>query len=171
MQGNYVDVHDNEVVNLSIDKATVAVDDAERKQEPTAEDGGSARGKGDEEVNRYPATRALQELLRGEWFGKMRRMPTYDGGWTDSFVEALMGSEHGEEIAREWAKERKRPKIEGHVIGTLMEAGVLVDEPEVIAREAKVMDKARSFAKYIGEGRKQPYAGWVREYVEGEASE
>ena len=26
VQGNYVDVHDNEVVNLSIDKATVAVD-------------------------------------------------------------------------------------------------------------------------------------------------
>lgn len=26
MQGSYVDVHDNEVVNLSIDKATVAVD-------------------------------------------------------------------------------------------------------------------------------------------------
>lgn len=34
VQGNYVDVHDNEVVNLSIDKATVRVqDDAE-----TAED-------------------------------------------------------------------------------------------------------------------------------------
>ena len=30
VQGNYVDVHDNEVVNLSIDKATVKVqDDAE----------------------------------------------------------------------------------------------------------------------------------------------
>ena len=26
VQGSYVDVHDNEVVNLSIDKATVAVD-------------------------------------------------------------------------------------------------------------------------------------------------
>ena len=31
VQGSYVDVHDNEVVNLSIDKATVAVD-ADSKQ-------------------------------------------------------------------------------------------------------------------------------------------
>ena len=31
VQGSYVDVHDNEVVNLSIDKATVAVDAASQQ--------------------------------------------------------------------------------------------------------------------------------------------
>ena len=35
VQGNYVDVHDNEVVNLSIDKATVVIgDETERKATP-----------------------------------------------------------------------------------------------------------------------------------------
>ena len=30
MQGNYIDVHDNEVVNLNIDKASVQVQDNEK---------------------------------------------------------------------------------------------------------------------------------------------
>ena len=35
VQGNYVDVHDNEIVNLSIDKATVVIgDETERKATP-----------------------------------------------------------------------------------------------------------------------------------------
>ena len=33
VQGNYVDVHDNEVVNLSIDRATVQVSDAQQPAE------------------------------------------------------------------------------------------------------------------------------------------
>ena len=31
VQGNYIDVHDNEVVNLNIDKATVMTEDVEEK--------------------------------------------------------------------------------------------------------------------------------------------
>ena len=31
MQGNYIDIHDNEVVNLNIDKATVTVDEVADK--------------------------------------------------------------------------------------------------------------------------------------------
>ena len=37
MQGNYIDVHDNEVVNLNIDKATVTVSDGAEKMEDAAE--------------------------------------------------------------------------------------------------------------------------------------
>ncbi len=33
VQGSYIDVHDNEVVNLNIDKATVQMDDVESKAE------------------------------------------------------------------------------------------------------------------------------------------
>ena len=33
VQGSYIDVHDNEVVNLNIDKATVQMDDMESKAE------------------------------------------------------------------------------------------------------------------------------------------
>lgn len=37
VQGNYIDVHDNEVVNLNIDKATVTVSDGAEKMEDAAE--------------------------------------------------------------------------------------------------------------------------------------
>lgn len=38
VQGNYVDVHDNEVVNLNIDKATVQVKDEVKTEKPAVDD-------------------------------------------------------------------------------------------------------------------------------------
>ena len=38
VQGSYVDVHDNEVVNLSIDKATVSVQEGQQPTETTVPD-------------------------------------------------------------------------------------------------------------------------------------
>ena len=38
VQGNYVDVHDNEVVNLNIDKATVQVKDEVKTEKPAVAD-------------------------------------------------------------------------------------------------------------------------------------
>ena len=38
VQGNYVDVHDNEVVNLNIDKATIQVGDEVKKEKPEVDD-------------------------------------------------------------------------------------------------------------------------------------
>ena len=38
VQGNYVDVHDNEVVNLNIDKATVQVKDEVKTEKPEVDD-------------------------------------------------------------------------------------------------------------------------------------
>ena len=52
VQGSYVDVHDNEVVNLSIDKATVAVDAASQQIRDVAATvrQNSAEGQRDEEL-------------------------------------------------------------------------------------------------------------------------
>ena len=52
VQGSYVDVHDNEVVNLSIDKATVAVDaDSQQIREAAASaQQNGAEGQRDEEL-------------------------------------------------------------------------------------------------------------------------
>ena len=52
VQGSYVDVHDNEVVNLSIDKATVAVDaDSQQIREAAASARqNGAEGQRDEEL-------------------------------------------------------------------------------------------------------------------------
>lgn len=38
VRGNYVDVHDNEVVNLNIDKATVQVEDVVKTKKPEVDD-------------------------------------------------------------------------------------------------------------------------------------
>jgi hypothetical protein len=38
VRGNYVDVHDNEVVNLNIDKATVQVEDEVKTEKPEVDD-------------------------------------------------------------------------------------------------------------------------------------
>lgn len=121
-----------------------------------------------ESLNRFAPKKNLQELLKGAWFGEVRTDGKYDAGWTDAFVEALMRSEYGEEIARQWAvggERNKRTQIKGYVAGLLKDAGVLRGSYDAIARKMGITPEARTFSSYMGDGKRQPYAEWVTEYV------
>lgn len=111
---------------------------------------------------------SLQQMLKNPWFADMRSDERYDETWTDAFVEALMGSEFGEGIAREWnngGKLDRCTQIKGYVLGLLKDAGVLKGSYDAIAEKVNLIDKPRTFSRYMSDGKKQPYALWVKEYV------
>lgn len=113
----------------------------------------------------------VQRLLREAWFAEVRTDGKYDGHWTDKFIEALMASEYGEGIARQWAvsgARNKRDQIKGYVVGLLKDAGVLKGSYDGIARLADPSDKKRRLSHYMSEGKQQLYAEWVKGYVERE---
>lgn len=123
-----------------------------------------------EELNYFAPCKNLQELLKGVWFAEVRSDEKYDAAWTDSFVGALMQSEHGEGIARQWGVQgvrNKRKQLKGYVVGLLKDQGVLVGSYNAIAAKIDPDDKKRVFSHYMGDGKKQPYAEWVKDYVVG----
>ena len=87
----------------------------------------------------------------------------------------LMASERGAYIARLWEHKDKRSTIRGQLIGTLVGAGVLSSNKSAVARaylgfsdntrDADEKKEANTFGKYIGQGNKEPYADWVKDYV------
>ena len=128
-----------------------------------------------EELN-YDAPKInLQQLLKRPWFAEARSDEKYDAAWTDAFMEALIGSEFGEGIARDWAvhglRERKN-QMRGYVVGLLKDAGVLKGSYRTIAAQVGIVvgeenknNPYKTFADYMCRGKRQPYAQWVKGYV------
>ena len=109
----------------------------------------------------------LKEFLTEDWLEELRSDGRYTVGWVSAFVDALISSQYGNGIALDWAVEgrEKRNAIMGYVLGLLVDAGVLKGSYNAIAERVDLMEKPRTFAKYMGEGKKQPFALWVKEYV------
>lgn len=137
--------------------------------EPTTEDAAAEpqpTSAAEQPLNLFAPKKNLQELLRGAWFAEVRSNARYDAAWTDAFVEALMQSEHGEEIAREWAvkgERSKRTQLKAYVAGLLKDAGVLRGSYDAIAAKIDPNDQKRRFSRYMSQGKRQPYADWVLE--------
>jgi len=117
------------------------------------------------ELNYFAPTNSLKRLLKGSWFAEVRSKDDYDEEWTDKFIDALMQSEHRDQIALEWGKEGKPLQIKGHIVGLLKDAGVLKGSYDNIAEKISLTDNFRTFSKYMGAGKKQPFADWVKCYV------
>ena len=108
----------------------------------------------------------IKEMLKGEWFKELRTDAKYNGKWADAFAEGLIRSEFGNQIADDWKE--KANQVKGYVIGCLKEAGVIKASisNDSIAKVVGIMEKSRSFSKYIGkESQEQPYAGWILKHV------
>lgn len=122
-------------------------------------------------LNLFAPKKNLKELLRQSWFRDVRTDEKYNPTWTDSFIEALMSSDYGTQIAQDWNAKGKRNKctqIKGYVIGLLKEAKVLKGGYDTIAAKINIDVNTRTFGKYMGKGKGQPYAQWVKDYVRGE---
>lgn len=125
-------------------------------------------------LNYFAPTKNLQELLRQPWFKALRTDARFDQQWTDDFVSALMASEFKDGIAQDWAiqgKRRKVTQIKGYIVGLLSDAGVLMGSYDSIAARIGLTDDPRSFSRYMSQGKKQPFAEWVSDYVSGPIKE
>ena len=119
-----------------------------------------------EDTNLFAPYFHIKEMLKGEWFKDLRTDAKYNDNWANAFAEGLMRSEYGGQISDEWKE--KSNKIKGYVIGCLKEAGVFKEKVsnDSIARDAAIISKTRTFAKWIGKGsREQPYMEWIKKHV------
>ena len=117
------------------------------------------------QLNYFAPTKNLKVLLNEEWFEIHRTDKCYDAKWIEDFVNALMKSEHRDYIATEWSKDKRQDYIRGCVLGLLKEGGVIKGSMDSIARSANVCDNYRTFSRYMGQSRQEPYADWVLDYL------
>ena len=152
-------------------------EEAARRQAEAAlrqKKGGRRLAQNAEPLNYFAPTKNLQELLRQPWFKALRTDARYNQQWTDDFVSALMASEFKDGIAQDWAiqgKRRKVTQIKGYIVGLLSDAGVLKGSYDSIAAQIGLTNDPRSFSRYMSQGKKQPFADWVSDYVSGPIKE
>ena len=116
-------------------------------------------------LNYFAPSKNLKTLLAEEWFEIHRTDRCYDTKWTEDFVNSLMKSEHRDYIATEWSKDKRQDYIRGCLLGLLKEGGVIKGSMDSIARSANVCENYRTFSKYMGQCRQEPYADWALDYV------
>ncbi len=121
----------------------------------------------EEELNYFQPILHLKNMLKGEWFKTCRTDEKYGQQWCEEFVDSLMASEYKDGIARDWAVKGRSKKelIRSYVVGCLKDAGVLEGSYDAIARAIWGTNKYRSHAIHFGQGKKQPYHLWIKDYV------
>ena len=118
----------------------------------------------------------LKQLLSGEWFGRLCRNANFDEDWCELFVDELLKSEHGQQIAEEW--EKKSQIMMGFVVASLNDAGIfknyLASSNLSIAKEIltpyypdpkELKKKTSTFANYMGKAKTCFFHDWVVKYV------
>ena len=120
-------------------------------------------------LNYFAPAKNLKVLLTEEWFGMLtadeKRFTTK---WLLGFVDALMASEWRDQIASDWTVADKRLGLKCMIIGLLKDAGVIRGSYNSIAKLLDMdNENPATLAKYMGMGKKQPYAEWIADYVKG----
>jgi hypothetical protein len=88
----------------------------------------------------------------------------YDAAWVDTFVDRLLASEHAASLCADWQVDKKRPQVVAAMLGLLVEANAIQCGNAEIARVYNGGKDDRTFAKYVGNGRKSDYADWAMDY-------
>ena len=88
----------------------------------------------------------------------------YDAAWVDTFVDSLLASEHAASLCADWQVDKKRPQVVAAMLGLLVEANAIQGGNAEIARVYNGGKDDRTFAKYVGNGRKSDYADWAMDY-------
>jgi hypothetical protein len=118
-------------------------------------------------LNYFAPTKNLKVLLTEEWFGMLTAdEKRFNAKWIHGFVDALMASKWRDQIATDWAVMDKRLGLKCMMVGMLKDAGVIRGSYNSIA---KLLDmdgeNSATLAKYMGMGKKQPFAEWITDYV------
>lgn len=118
-------------------------------------------------LNYFAPTKNLKVLLTEEWFGMLTTdEKRFTPQWIMGFVDALMTSEWRDQIATDWAVMDKRLCLKCMIIGVLKDVGVVRGSYNSIAKLLDMDDEnPATLAKYMGMGKKQPFAEWITNYV------
>lgn len=119
------------------------------------------------EPNFFQAGRFLKGVLDGKWFEEVRTHQRYSSKWREAFVDALLDSDYGWDIAKAWEDKDKREALKGYVVGCLKDTGVISGTYDGIARQMGYDDnKYRTFSRYLGRGKNQDFFSWIKTFVD-----
>ena len=120
-----------------------------------------------DDANTFGIVNSLTRLMQQDWFKDFRTDTKYDHAWIEKFVSALLASEHQQELLAIWQDADKRLTLKGNIIGCLNKAGIIDGSDLSIA--AAIMQGQekdnKTFASYMGRGRKRPFFDWICGYV------
>ena len=120
-----------------------------------------------DDANTFGIVNSLTRLMQQDWFKDFRTDKKYDHAWIEKFVSALLASEHQQELLAIWQDADKRLTLKGNIIGCLNKAGIIDGSDLSIA--AAIMQGQekdnKTFASYMGRGRKRPFFDWICGYV------
>ena len=109
----------------------------------------------------------LLKMFEKPWFKEFRSDKIYNLEWIKQFLDDLLRSEWRDAIADDWYKPGKFMSVKGNIIGSLKEAGLLngsdLSIASAVVKDEDIDDK--SFAVYIGRGKKKPFCEWICNYV------
>lgn len=165
INGPMFDIHDNQHVHIS--KDLLSDQDDENDSVDDIEDTEELQLPEAEELNYFAPAKMLKVMLQKDWFLDRRSDDKYTFEWLEEFIDTLMASEWRTMIAQEWSHKDKRLSVRGNIIGTLAAAGVLKGSDLSISSAVTESNKktVKTFAVYIGRGKKKPYCDWVKDYV------
>lgn len=160
-QGPMFDIHDNEHIHLSVEKLPSEAQTDELMEMATD----ITQPPQEEELNYFQPQLHLKRLFAAEWFELCRTKDAYTQEWGEGIVDALMASKWRDNIARHWSVKRKRTALIGYIMGVLKDAGVLKGSYDAIAIIARINKNTRTLSKYMSCAKKEPYYGWLFDYV------
>jgi hypothetical protein len=120
-----------------------------------------------EEPNVFGIVNSLTRLMKQDWFKDFRTDKKYDDAWIEKFVSELLASKHHQELLEIWQDADKRLTLKGNIIGCLNKTGVIMGSDLRIATAIYNGNDTenKTFASYMGRGRKRPFYDWICEYV------
>jgi len=110
---------------------------------------------------------SLTRLIQQPWFKDFRTDAKYDHAWIEKFVSDLVASEYRQTLLEIWQDADKRLTLKGNIIGCLKMAGVIDgSDLGIAAALLNGSDKEnKTFAIYMGKGRKMSFCDWTCDYV------
>ena len=120
-----------------------------------------------EEADTFGIVNSLTRLMQQAWFKEFRTDPKYDHAWIEKFVSDLLASEHQQELLTIWQDADKRLTLKGNIIGCLRMAGVIDGSDLGIATALLngTVRENKTFANYMGRGKKMVFCDWICNYV------
>ena len=121
---------------------------------------------GKDEPNYFQTGRFLKRIINEDWFYKLRNDKRFTLKWCEAFIDDLVDSEWKIELGDLWENRSKREMLKGYFLGCLKDAGVIKGNYDFIARSVGYEGKeARTFSRYMGNGKKQCFFEWIAIYV------
>ena len=120
-----------------------------------------------EDANTFGIVNSLTRLMQQAWFKEFRTDKKYDAAWIEKFVSDLLASEHQQELLTIWQVAKKRQNLKSYIIGCLRMAGVIDGSDLGIATALLngTVRENKTFANYMGRGKKMVFCDWICNYV------